>query len=67
MNELCSGTALGDFAEPEDTLLLFDGTSMAGRRGVPAFRHGEGLNVGYADGHAQWLSETTFHELRIEP
>ncbi len=47
-----SGARLEDIANPETVIIIYE--SEYGR---PAYRHNDGMNVGYADGHAKWLKE----------
>jgi len=47
--------------------LLFDGLALRGDKTTAAFRHAGGLNVSYADGHAQWLSRKAFLDGSLKP
>jgi prepilin-type processing-associated H-X9-DG protein len=47
--------------------LLFDGDALRGDKTTAAFRHAGGLNVSYADGHAQWLSRQAFLDGSLKP
>ena len=47
-----SGAKLEDIANPETVIIIYE--SEYGR---PVYRHNEGMNVGYADGHVKWLKE----------
>jgi prepilin-type processing-associated H-X9-DG protein len=48
-------------------LLLFEAEQPAGDLSDAAFRHFGGLNVGFADGHAVWLSREDFMALSLKP
>lgn len=52
---------------PYALAVLFEGTEIAGGREAAEARHVGGLNVGYADGHARWLSESMFAEVPLSP
>ncbi|HEY3397750.1 MAG TPA: H-X9-DG-CTERM domain-containing protein [Armatimonadota bacterium] len=45
---------------PAELVILFDGTQVYGGLESVAFRHNEGANTGFADGHAKWLARQTF-------
>jgi prepilin-type processing-associated H-X9-DG protein len=47
--------------------LLWDGTEMQGKTSTATQRHGEGLNVAYADGHCSWLSMSEFSRADLVP
>lgn len=46
------GVKLEDIPDRAETILIYEV-----EHGRPAYRHNEGMNVGYADGHAKWLRE----------
>ena len=50
MNPHLSGAALGSIENPAETVMVYDA-----EHGVPAYRHNDGLNVCFADGHVKWL------------
>jgi prepilin-type N-terminal cleavage/methylation domain-containing protein/prepilin-type processing-associated H-X9-DG protein len=53
--------SLTQVVRPSETIHLADGWATTGWTLGPLVRHGEGLNVGFLDGHAGWLP---FRELR---
>ncbi len=50
---------LDDIPNPEDTVIVYE----TNRDGTPAFRHNDGMNVGFANGHAKWLSNEQWEGL----
>ncbi len=50
---------------PFDVGVLFDGMAIAGDREAAAFRHQEGLNLAYADGHVRWLHQGSFGQVSL--
>lgn len=49
---------LGEVAYPAECGMLFDGiynVSMLGTGSAPHYRHNNGVNLGFADGHAKWI------------
>ena len=61
MYEPMGGSIMRSFSQANNTWLLFDGTLVTAQEGdLGAFRHDGGLNLAYADGHAQWVSEAEF-------
>jgi len=46
---------------PEKTIVFWDRQRQTE---LPAFRHNEGLWVGYVDGHAKWLKQEAFLQAR---
>ncbi len=70
MNIFLSGAgtdSLGDRAPTATIPLLFEGAEVAGGPEVAAYRHFGGLNLSYADGHAEYLKKDAFLQLRFEP
>lgn len=62
MYEPMGGTMISTLPEPGKAYVLFDGTEMAGEESAADFRHDGGLVLGYADGHAKWVSEAQFKQ-----
>jgi len=57
---------LGTPAQAGAIPLLFEGAQVAGGPEVAAYRHRNGLNLSYADGHAKHLKKDAFLQLRFE-
>jgi len=61
LNQALLGLTLADIARPAETVLLFESnvggdSPIGGARDVPdGGVHGEGINVGFADGHGRWV------------
>ncbi|MBD3177808.1 MAG: DUF4349 domain-containing protein [Armatimonadia bacterium] len=53
MNPALSERSLGRVANPAEAILLYE----VDGRGQPAFRHGDGMHVAFADGHVKWVDE----------
>lgn len=47
-----SGANLNELPDPAGTVLIYEV-----QQGQPAYRHNGGMNVGYADGHAKWITK----------
>ncbi len=69
LSEACAGDGILRLTtvRPHDLGILFDGTAVSGGRETAAYRHSDGLNVGYADGRAQWVSKEDFAGVYLEP
>ncbi len=67
MSSAVGGLRSGAVKAPEALAALYDGNQIAGGRGAAEFRHSRGLNVGYADGHVQWLAQSDFGEVALAP
>jgi prepilin-type processing-associated H-X9-DG protein len=68
MSPALGGILVGDIKNPAETGVLFDGTQVfGGREAAATDRHNHGLNVGYADGHARWLTGENFQSLPLSP
>lgn len=67
MSDAVGGVPLATVRAPDTLVILFDGTQLAGGRGAAEFRHNRGLNLGNADGHVRWLSESDFGEAALSP
>jgi prepilin-type processing-associated H-X9-DG protein len=67
MSQAVGGLRIGAVKAPDRLASLFDGSQIAGGRDAAEFRHQHGLNVGYADGHVCWLSESAFGEVALSP
>ncbi len=65
MSRAMSGATHGDMASTARTGVLFDGTQVAGGREAAEFRHREGLNLGYADGHCKWVGQRDFMDAKL--
>lgn len=46
------GMKLADIPDPQQTILIYEV-----ERGQPIYRHNDGMNVGYVDGHTKWLQK----------
>jgi prepilin-type processing-associated H-X9-DG protein len=60
MYDPMGGTYLRDENAKGKAYLLFDGTAVSADENGGALRHNGGLNLAYADGHAQWVTEKEF-------
>ena len=62
MYEPMGGTYLSSFKSGGLTkaYVLFDGAVIAGEGDAAGFRHRDGLNLGYADGHCAWTPKLVF-------
>ncbi|GEM_PF-766893 len=58
MSAACSGVDLKTVTSPDAVPLTYDGAMVAGGVGDADFRHNEGANSVYADGHAKWILNT---------
>lgn len=67
MSEALGGLSVSALAAPSELGCLFDGTRLAGDRSAAVFVHNKGLNLGYLDGHAGWLSESEFARAALAP
>ncbi len=47
-----SGAKLEDIVNPDTVVIVYEA-----EYGKPAYRHNDGMNVGYADGHAKWIKQ----------
>lgn len=62
--------SLAEVANPTECDMLFDGIytpAMLSTGSAPHNRHNNGVNVGYVDGHAKWLSPRTSADLFRDP
>ena len=50
-----SGAKTDDIAEPDRSILLFDCDLLAGAPDAAAWRHNDGANFAFVDGHVKWL------------
>jgi len=68
MNAMVSGRRLAMVRSPAQTGLLWDGTEVMSR-GDPAveFRHNEGANVGFVDGHVKWTHDGAWSSVELQP
>jgi prepilin-type processing-associated H-X9-DG protein len=57
MNKPLGSADLRPLRDRDQIGLLFDGTELFGGQNVAAFRHNDGANVSFVDGHAKWVSE----------
>jgi prepilin-type processing-associated H-X9-DG protein len=61
LNKAAAGHKLGDFGEPAETVLMFEGTPLAGKplggadRLPPEGVHNGGINACFVDGHVKWM------------
>ncbi len=53
LSPFVAGRKLEEIAEPDTTIMIYE----VGEGGQPAFLHNDGMNVGYVDGYARWVSE----------
>ena len=58
MNVALSGQDLRKLANPALTPSLLDATAPVGDQTIGAFRHNDGANVGFADGHVKWIAQS---------
>lgn len=73
MNEKLVGVALGEIANPAETILFFEmnvdtpspvgGPDIVPEGGI----HNGGINVGYADGHCKWIMPDVARQQLGEP
>lgn len=57
MSGACSGIGLKAIASPATVPLTYDGSVLVGGVGDVAFRHNEGANCAYTDGHVKWVHD----------
>jgi prepilin-type processing-associated H-X9-DG protein len=55
------------FVAPASLVVIFDGNSLYGLTAAAAFRHNDGANVGFADGHAKWVARQSFTVDLLQP
>jgi hypothetical protein len=62
MYEPMGGTLLSSFQHGglDQAYVLFDGAVIAGDESMAAYRHRDGLSLGYADGHCAWVPRAVF-------
>jgi prepilin-type processing-associated H-X9-DG protein len=62
MNEWANALSSSSLSDSETPLLpaVFDATQIYGLEGVAVYRHCDGVNVAFADGHGRWQSRTDF-------
>ena len=63
LNAVAGGGKSSDLTLP----VLFDGAKLYGGAEAGVFRHSGGLHVGFADGHAKWVSRETFTGAFLRP
>jgi len=67
MNVFLGGVDGGTLRNPREMPLEFDGTEVAGGPEAAAYRHRDGLNLSYADGHGKYLKKDEFLPLPFKP
>jgi prepilin-type processing-associated H-X9-DG protein len=67
MSDALGGLGMETLRDPQNLGVLFDGTQLYGLTGAADYRHNDGLNVGYADGHARWLNQEAFATVPLQP
>jgi prepilin-type processing-associated H-X9-DG protein len=68
MSQAMGGMVLGDIKHPDQVGVVFDGTQIfGGAEAAATDRHQEGLNVGFGDGHAKWLTGRDFQRAPLGP
>ncbi|MBI3920507.1 MAG: DUF4349 domain-containing protein [Armatimonadetes bacterium] len=60
MNPAMSGRRLRDIANPAETALAYDAEN-----GRVSYRHSDGCNVAFADGHVKWISKRDAEKLGL--
>jgi prepilin-type processing-associated H-X9-DG protein len=67
MNDAMSAVKLPTAGQDQALPLVFDGTAIHGRHDAATFRHQDGLNVGFADGHAKRIGQRDFARVTLKP
>ena len=67
MSDAFGDIHLDAVADPAQVGTFFDGTALYGQHEAVDFRHRQGANVAYADGHCKWVRQEDFGALRLEP
>jgi prepilin-type processing-associated H-X9-DG protein len=67
MSKALSGVDPRFIRDPGQVGVLFDGNALFGGTSVAAFRHNDGLHVGFADGHVKWVSQGNFAQVPLSP
>ena len=67
MNLAANEARQSSLAAPAELPVIFDGTEVCGGVGAAAFRHNDGVNVGFADGHAKWIAKKDFTNAFLFP
>jgi prepilin-type processing-associated H-X9-DG protein len=63
MNSRVSRKALKQIAAPADTILAFE----SDEQGQPIFRHNDGINLLFVDGHVKWMKRGTLRDGQWTP
>ncbi len=58
MNVALSGQDLRKLPNPALSPSLYDATAPSGDHTIGAFRHNDGVNVGFVDGHVKWVGRS---------
>lgn len=67
MNSAVDGMALKQIGLPANVPLIYDGNVLVGGVGDVAFRHNNGANCGYVDGHAKWVDQGSWNTGWVAP
>jgi prepilin-type processing-associated H-X9-DG protein len=70
LNADIGGASMGQFSAPQEIVLLFDangGWNASGGEDLMDPRHSRGANVGFVDGHAQWMGPDACSQAKWKP
>ena len=67
MDSALGGADLTTLAAPASTPMCYDGTAISGGAGDAAFRHNEGANCVFVDGHAKWVHRGSWNAMWSAP
>jgi prepilin-type processing-associated H-X9-DG protein len=67
MSDALGGVRQDDLANPQNLGVMFDGTQLYGLTPAGDYRHNNGLNLAYADGHCKWQSQEAFATVPLQP
>jgi prepilin-type processing-associated H-X9-DG protein len=67
MNGAVGGLDINTISNPAAVKIHFDGTTVVGGVGDAAFRHNDGANAAYVDGHAKWIDRGSWSSVWTAP